>query len=83
MGFLEGVMRWIDRIPLMWLVAVAVYLAGAPFVPEPHLLEKWRMLAEGSLRKPLDIFDLFLHTAPLVVLAVRLWRDARRRHVTH
>ncbi len=76
-------MRWIDRIPLMWLVAVAVYLAGAPFVPEPHLLEKWRMLAEGSLRKPLDIFDLFLHTAPLVVLAVRLWRDARRRHVTH
>jgi hypothetical protein len=31
------------------------------------------------LRKPIDIFDFFLHTTPLVVLAIRLWRDAQRR----
>jgi hypothetical protein len=61
------------------LVAVAVYLAGAPFVPEPHLIEKWRMLLNGSLSQPIDIFDFFLHTIPLVVLAIRLWRDAQRR----
>ncbi len=72
-------MRWIDRIPKWWLVAIAVYLAGAPFVPEPHLVEKWRMLTEGSLSKPIDIFDFFLHNAPMVVLAIRLWRDAQRR----
>ena len=53
-------MRWIDRIPMLWLVAIAVYLAGAPFVPEPHLVEKWRMLTEGHLSKPIDIFDFFL-----------------------
>ncbi len=72
-------MRWIDRIPLLWLVAIAVYLAGAPFVPEPHLVEKWRMLTEGTLSKPIDIFDFVLHNAPMWVLAIRLWRDAQRR----
>jgi hypothetical protein len=79
MGFLEGAMRWIDRIPMLLLVGVAIYLAGAPFVPEPHLLEKWRMLTEGTLSKPIDIFDFFLHNTPMLVLAIRLWRDAQRR----
>jgi hypothetical protein len=78
-GFQEDAMRWIDRIPKWLLVAVAIYLAGAPFVPEPHLVEKWRMLLEGSLSRPIDIFDFFLHTVPLLVLAIRLWRDAQRR----
>ena len=77
--FEEGAMRWIDRIPMLWLVGIAVYLAGAPFVPEPHLVEKWRMLMQGSLSKPIDIFDFLLHTVPMVVLAIRLWRDAQRR----
>jgi hypothetical protein len=72
-------MRWIDRIPLLWLVAIAVYLAGAPVVPEPHLVEKWRLLFQGLLSRPIDVFDFFLHTGPLVVLAMRLWRDAQRR----
>ena len=72
-------MRWIDRMPMWWLVAVAVYLAGAPFVPEPHLVEKWRMLFEGTLSRPLDVFDFFLHTVPLGVLAIRHWRVVQRR----
>ena len=72
-------MRWIDRIPMLWLVGIALYLAGAPFVPEPHLVEKWRMLTQGGLNKPIDIFDFFLHNAPIVVLMIRLWRDMQRR----
>ena len=72
-------MRWIDRIPKWLLVTVAIYLVGAPFVPEPHLIEKWRMLLDGTLSKPIDIFDFFLHTVPMVVLAIRLLRDAQRR----
>ena len=72
-------MRWIDRIPILWLVGIAVYLAGAPLVPEPHLVEKWRMLMQGRLSQAIDIFDVFLHTLPMVVLVMRLWRDAQRR----
>lgn len=75
-------MRWIDRMPMGWLLAVAIYLAGAPFVPEPHLVEKWRMLFEGTLSRPLDVFDFFLHTVPLGVLALRLWREVQRRRTS-
>ena len=62
----------IRRIPLSWLVIAAVWLAVAPIFPQPHLIEKWTMLWYGSLIKPIDWFDLVLHTAPLVLLAVRL-----------
>ena len=76
-------MGWLDRFPLMWLVVIALYLAVAPIVPEPHLVEKLRMLSQGTLVKPIDIFDLLLHSVPLVLLAVRLWRDTRRRRSGH
>ena len=72
-------MTWLDRFPLVWLVALALWLAVAPIAPEPHLVEKWRMLMQGTLSRPIDIFDLLLHTVPLVLLALRLRRDARRR----
>jgi hypothetical protein len=67
-------MAWIDRIPLLLLVPVALWLAVAPVVPEPHLVEKLRMLGQGQLQRPIDIFDLLLHSVPLIVLAVRLAR---------
>jgi hypothetical protein len=72
-------MGWLDRFPLVWLVVIALYLAVAPIVPEPHLVEKLRMLSQGTLVKPIDIFDLLMHSVPLLLLAVRLWRDMQRR----
>ncbi len=67
-------MALIDRIPLVWLVVIALWLAVAPVVPEPHLVEKLRMLSQGTLTRPLDIFDLLFHTVPLLLLGIRLWR---------
>jgi len=72
-------MKWLDRIPLIWLVLIAGWLAVAPVVPEPHLIEKLRMLRNGTLVRPLDIFDLLMHSAPLLLLAVRLGREWKRR----
>ncbi len=72
-------MNWLDRFPFKLLLVLAVWLAVAPVLPEPHLVEKLRLLGQGALRAPIDIFDLFLHTTPLVLLALRLWRDAQRR----
>ncbi len=46
-------------------------LALAPFFPQPHLVEKLRMLAAGELVRPLDIFDLVFRCAPLVLLVVK------------
>ncbi|MDP2742678.1 MAG: hypothetical protein Q8O50_04310 [Hydrogenophaga sp.] len=79
-------MRWIDRIPLLWLVPIALWLGVAPVVPEPHLVEKLRMLWQGSLQKPIDIFDLLLHSVPLCLLAIRLvriWLNRKHRAPPH
>ena len=67
-------MRWIDRVPFLLLLVVAVWMAVAPISPEPHLVEKFRMLAQGSLTRPMDIFDLVYHLVPMVILALKVWR---------
>ena len=67
-------MKWIDKIPLVVLIVIAALLAVAPMNTEPHLLEKSKMLFSGTLGKPIDIFDLFLHGTPLVLLIIRLSR---------
>ena len=45
----------------------------APFSPEPHLVEKIRMLIQGTLKKPIDLFDLFLHGAPFVLVVIKIY----------
>ena len=67
-------MRWLDRIPWYLLILIAVWMAIAPISPEPHLVEKLRMLSQGTLTRPIDMFDLLWHTAPMVLLALKAWR---------
>ena len=55
------------------LIVVCLTLGLAPFTPEPHLLEKLRMLTEGELTRPIDIFDLVLHGTPWVLLVLKLY----------
>ncbi|MEN8133622.1 MAG: RND transporter [Pseudomonadota bacterium] len=67
-------MKWIDKIPLLPLMIIALALGLAPFVPEPHLWQKLKMLAEGTLVRPLDIFDLVFHAAGPMLLMIKLLR---------
>jgi hypothetical protein len=67
-------MAYLDQIPLPVLVLLALTLGLAPFVPEPHIWEKLKMLFAGTLAKPIDIFDLVLHAAPFVLLIAKLLR---------
>lgn len=62
----------LDKIPTPMLVIATIFLGLAPFVPEPHLLQKLKMLVDGTLSKPIDIFDLFMHGTPLVLLILKL-----------
>ncbi len=71
-------MEFLDKIPMHILAAVAVLLGLAPFFPEPHLWEKLKMLAAGTLVRPIDIFDLVMHGAPVVLLVLKLIREATK-----
>jgi hypothetical protein len=72
-------LSWTDRFPLYLFVIAALTLGLAPFSPEPHLWEKLKMLADGTLVKPIDIFDLVLHATPWVALILKLLRMLTRR----
>ncbi len=67
-------LRWLDRFPLVWLMVLALWMLVAPITPEPHVIEKIRMLSQGQLTRPVDIFDLLMHSAPTLLLLVRLAR---------
>ena len=69
-------MKWIDKIPLRALVILALFGGLAPFYPEPHLWEKINMLVDGTLSRPIDIFDLFFHASAPVLLLIKLLRMA-------
>jgi hypothetical protein len=62
-----------------FLIPLALFLGFAPFFPLPHIVEKLSMLLAGTLKKPIDIFDLFWHTWPFVLLTYRVFRDIRHQ----
>ncbi len=68
-------LNWIDSLSYGMLVPVALLLGLAPFLPRPHLFEKIGMLAQGTLTRPIDIFDLLLHATPVAILLVKVVRD--------
>jgi hypothetical protein len=66
-------MNWLDKIPFLPLLIIAILLGIAPYPREaqPHLVEKLSMLFQGTLSRPIDIFDLFLHGTPVFLLALK------------
>lgn len=67
----------LDRIPYLPLIVVAIAAAIVPF-GQPHLIEKIRMLGSGTLTRPIDIFDLFFHSFPMLILIAKLIRDGMK-----
>jgi len=61
------------------LIPLVLLLGFAPFYPQPHIVEKIRMLMAGTLRRPIDIFDLILHALPFFLLAYRIISDLKAR----
>lgn len=63
-------MHFLRRLPWSYVLLAAATLGLAPFRP-PHVWEKLQMLAAGTLSRPIDIFDLALHGAPWLLLALK------------
>ena len=68
---------FLDKIPYAILIIIAVLMLLAPFKPMPHVVEKLIMLKNGVLTKPIDIFDLFYHLIPTILLAMKIVRDVK------
>jgi hypothetical protein len=65
------VLELVARVPWVVVLVACATLGLAPFSPEPHVVEKLRMLAAGDLRDPVDWFDLVLHASPWILLVLR------------
>ncbi len=68
-------MKWLDNISYTTLIIIAILLGLAPFKPEPHVWEKLKMLFDGTLVKPIDIFDLVMHGTPFLLLGLKVIRQ--------
>ena len=65
-------MRFIQSLSWTFVLIFPLTLGLAPFAPEPHIVEKITMLFNGELTKPIDIFDLFLHGTPWILLLLKI-----------
>ena len=70
--------KFLDKIPYTLLILFTVFMLLAPFRPMPHVAEKLIMLKNGTLSRPIDIFDLFYHLIPFVILLMKFYRDRTR-----
>ncbi len=61
---------WLHSLSWTLVIVACLTLGLAPFMP-PHIVEKIGMLARGELTRPIDIFDLFMHGAPWLVLLAK------------
>ena len=61
---------YIQRLPWSIVIVLCLTLGLAPFTP-PHIVEKLRMLFQGKLVRPLDWFDLLLHSFTWVILIIK------------
>lgn len=65
-------MNVLNSIPFSVVVILCLTLGLAPFLPEPHIWEKLKMLLSGALVEPVDIFDLLMHAFPFILLGLKL-----------
>ncbi len=64
----------LDKISYRVIIPLAVLMLLAPFRPMPHVLEKLNMLMNGTLSRPVDIFDLLFHLIPALLVLLKLYR---------
>jgi hypothetical protein len=74
----KNMLRFLNKIPYSILIIAAIFMLLAPFRPMPHVVEKLLMLKNGILFKPIDVFDLFYHLIPTILLILKILRDFKK-----
>ena len=71
-------LNFLDKIPYSVLIIFTIMMLLAPLKPMPHVVEKIIMLKDGMLHRPIDIFDLFFHLFPLILLILKIGKAKNR-----
>ena len=71
-------LSFLDKIPYSILIVIAILMLLAPFRPMPHVVEKLIMLKNGNLTRPIDIFDLFFHLIPTILVILKIMRSLKK-----
>jgi hypothetical protein len=64
--------KLVQEMDWSMVIMIALTLGLAPFFPVPHIVEKLLMLSRGTLKRPLDWFDLFFHGIPWMILFMKV-----------
>ena len=72
--------KLLDKISYSIIIPLAILMFLAPFRPLPHAVEKIGMLIDGTLSRPVDIFDLFFHLIPSLILLLKIIRSSISDH---
>ena len=70
-------LKILDKIPYPVLIVFTIMMLAAPIRPMPHVVEKIIMLTNGTLTRPVDVFDLVFHLFPLILLILKFIKDRR------
>ena len=67
-----GLAQKLALIPFPVLIVICAFMLLAPISPEPHLIQKLNWVASGQVFKAIDVFDVFWHLLPSVVLLLKI-----------
>jgi len=71
-------LKFLNKLSYSTLILAAVFMLLTPISPMPHVIEKIIMIKNMTLYKPLDIFDLFFHLSPIILLIIKAIKDKQR-----
>jgi len=77
---MNQIISFITKLEWSIIIIICLTLGLAPFSP-PHIYEKILMLIHGTLKRPLDWFDLLLHGTPWLILFVKIIITVKNRLV--
>ena len=77
---MNQIISFITNLDWNIIIIICLTLGLAPFTP-PHIYEKITMLINGTLKRPIDWFDLFLHGIPWLILIAKIIITVKNREV--
>lgn len=68
----------IQATPWAIVVILCLTVGLAPFSPEPHIVEKTRLILHGQLSSFVDFFDFIFHLSPFVLFTLKTYYSLKK-----